>query len=68
MDLGPPGIGAKDNIVEVWKKHFVLKENMLQVECTNITPYSVLEASGELFSLGVDGWVDTCSSDASRSP
>jgi len=48
MDFGPPGVGLKDNIVDVWKKHFILREGMLQVECTNITPHSVLNASGHV--------------------
>ena len=48
MDFGPPGVGLKDNIVDEWKKHFITKEGMLQVETTNITPHSVLQASGHV--------------------
>ena len=48
MDFGPPGVGLKDNIVEEWKRHFIVREGMLQVETTNITPHSVLLASGHV--------------------
>lgn len=29
-DYGPPGTALTNNIVDVWRKHFVLKENMLE--------------------------------------
>lgn len=47
-DFGPPGVALKDNILSVWKNHFILEEQMLQVECTCMTPYPVLEASGHV--------------------
>jgi glycyl-tRNA synthetase len=31
-DLGPPGCGINSNIINLWRKHFVLEENMLEVE------------------------------------
>ncbi|CAM9930847.1 unnamed protein product, partial [Discosporangium mesarthrocarpum] len=46
FDLGPPGCSLKSNIVDTWKKHFVLAEGMLEMECTNLTPSKVLETSG----------------------
>jgi glycyl-tRNA synthetase len=36
------------NIVDLWRKHFVMTESMLEMECTNLTPYSVLETSGHV--------------------
>ncbi|KAH9256344.1 glycine-tRNA ligase [Batrachochytrium salamandrivorans] len=48
MDLGPIGAVLKDNILNVWKKHFIVREQMLQVDCTNITPHSVLLTSGHV--------------------
>ena len=29
-DYGPAGTALTDNIVDVWKRHFVLEEDMLQ--------------------------------------
>lgn len=29
-DYGPPGCQLTNNIVDLWRKHFVLKENMLE--------------------------------------
>ena len=29
-DYGPPGTALTNNIVDIWRKHFVLKENMLE--------------------------------------
>lgn len=52
-DLGPPGCALKDNLLQVWRRHFVLEENMLQVECTTLTPHAVLKTSGH-----VDKFVD----------
>ena len=31
FDLGPPACGLKANIIDIWRKHFVLNENMLEV-------------------------------------
>lgn len=47
-DFGPVGCALKDNVIDAWKKHFVLKERMLQVESTNLTPEKVLETSGHV--------------------
>ncbi|KAF2795784.1 glycyl-tRNA synthetase-like protein [Melanomma pulvis-pyrius CBS 109.77] len=47
-DYGPPGCALTNNIVDIWRKHFVLKENMLEVDCTMLTPYEVLKTSGHV--------------------
>ncbi|KAF2176279.1 glycyl-tRNA synthetase-like protein [Zopfia rhizophila CBS 207.26] len=47
-DYGPPGCALTTNIVDIWRKHFVLKENMLEVDCTILTPYEVLKTSGHV--------------------
>lgn len=44
-DYGPPGCALQDNIVDTWKKHFILEEDMLQVDCTALTPEEVLKTS-----------------------
>ena len=48
FDLGPPGSALKTNIIDVWRKHFVLNEGMLEMECTNLTPANVLTTSGHV--------------------
>ena len=35
-------------MVDLWRKHFVLAENMLEMECTNLTPEVVLKTSGHV--------------------
>ena len=38
----------KANILDIWRKHFVLAENMLEMECSSLTPRAVLETSGHV--------------------
>lgn len=45
-DYGPPGCAVKQNVTQLWRQHFVLEENMLEVECPAVTPEVVLRASG----------------------
>ena len=47
-DYGPPGCALQANIVETWRKHFVLEEDMLEVDCTMLTPEEVLKTSGHV--------------------
>ncbi|KAK3202265.1 hypothetical protein GRF29_161g634042 [Pseudopithomyces chartarum] len=47
-DYGPPGSALTNNIIDVWRKHFVLRENMLEVDCTMLTPHEVLKTSGHV--------------------
>ncbi|KAI1812781.1 glycyl-tRNA synthetase 1 [Poronia punctata] len=47
-DYGPPGCALQANIVDLWRKHFVLEENMLELDCTVITPEPVLKTSGHM--------------------
>lgn len=47
-DLGPAGCALKANMVNYWRNHFVVEENMLEVECTMLTPETVLRASGHV--------------------
>jgi len=48
FDYGPPGCALQANIVETWRKHFVLEEDMLEVDCPAVTPYEVLKTSGHV--------------------
>jgi glycyl-tRNA synthetase len=35
-------------MIDTWRKHFVLNENMLEMECTCLTPETVLKTSGHV--------------------
>lgn len=48
FDFGPVGCALKDNILSLWKNHFILQESMLQIEGTCLTPEPVLKASGHV--------------------
>ena len=45
---GPPGAAVKQNIIALWRKHFVIEENMLEVDDTCIMPHDVLLTSGHV--------------------
>ncbi|KAK9458654.1 uncharacterized protein V1516DRAFT_682261 [Lipomyces oligophaga] len=47
-DYGPPGCALQAHVVDVWRKHFILEEDMLEVDCTMLTPYEVLKTSGHV--------------------
>lgn len=47
-DYGPPGCSLQANIIDLWRKHFVLEEDMLEVDCTMLTPHDVLKTSGHV--------------------
>ena len=48
FDYGPPACALKANVLATWRRHFPLEESMLEMECTNLTPSSVLETSGHV--------------------
>jgi glycyl-tRNA synthetase len=48
FDYGPPGCALQANVVDLWRKHFVLEEDMLEVDCTMLTPEAVLKTSGHV--------------------
>ena len=35
-------------MIDTWRKHFVLEEDMLEVDCTMLTPHEVLKTSGHV--------------------
>ena len=47
-DFGPMGCAMKANLVSLWRSHFVLEENMLEVDCTMLTLDPVLRTSGHV--------------------
>jgi glycyl-tRNA synthetase (class II) len=44
-DYGPLGSSLKSNVETLWRQHFVLEEDMLEVGCTCLTPEDVLRTS-----------------------
>merc|ERR1740131_766834 len=47
-DFGPMGCAMKQNLLSAWRNHFVLEEQMLEVDCTVLTPEPILAASGHV--------------------
>lgn len=47
-DYGPPGCALQANIIDTWRKHFILEEDMLEVDTTMLTPHEVLKTSGHV--------------------
>lgn len=48
FDFGPLGSALKNNVENLWRNHFVLEEDMLEVTCTSLTPEVVLKTSGHV--------------------
>lgn len=47
-DYGPIGCSIKANILSAWRQFFVLEEQLLEVDCSMLTPEPVLKASGHV--------------------
>jgi len=47
-DYGPPGSSLQANIIAEWRKHFIIKEHMLEIDSTIMTPAPVFETSGHV--------------------
>lgn len=45
---GPPGCAVKTNIISRWRSHFVIEEQLMEIEDANIMPHPVLKASGHV--------------------
>ncbi|CAO1620279.1 unnamed protein product [Sympodiomycopsis kandeliae] len=58
-DYGPMGAGLQANIISTWRNHFILEEDMLELDTTILTPYDVLKTSGH-----VDKFADWMCKDA----
>lgn len=42
-DFGPIGCVMKTHLISLWRSHFVLEEDMLEVDCSILTPDHVLK-------------------------
>lgn len=47
-DFGPLGCGMENNIVDIWRSHFVIEEHLMEVRCSQLTPHQVFKASGHV--------------------
>jgi glycyl-tRNA synthetase len=47
-DYGPPGSALQANILAEWRRHFIVEDNMLEVDTTCMTPAPVFETSGHV--------------------
>ena len=48
FDYGPPGCALQANVIDLWRKHFVLQEDMLEVDGPAVTPAEILKTSGHV--------------------
>lgn len=48
FDFGPMGTALKANMLQLWRRFFVIEEQMLEVDCSILTPEPVLKASGHV--------------------
>ncbi|KAJ2005101.1 Glycine--tRNA ligase 1, mitochondrial, partial [Coemansia thaxteri] len=58
-DFGPTGTALQQNLINLWRQHFVIEEDMLEVDCSIMTLAQVLKTSGH-----VDKFVDWMCRDA----
>lgn len=47
-DFGPMGCSIKGNLLSAWRRHFILEEGMMEIECAAMTPHIVLKTSGHV--------------------
>jgi len=47
-DYGPLGTRLKQNIVDVWRRMYVIEEGCAEIDCPNVSPEAVFQASGHL--------------------
>ncbi|KAA8499972.1 Glycine--tRNA ligase, mitochondrial 1 [Porphyridium purpureum] len=47
-DYGPPGCAVKNHLTSLWREHFVVTDNMMELEASSLTPMPVLKASGHV--------------------
>ena len=47
-DYGPMGCAMKANFINEWRRFFILEEQMLEIDCSMLTPEPVLVASGHV--------------------
>lgn len=65
-DYGPPLTLLQQHVLQEWRAHFCLEDNMLELECTNLTPEQVLRTSGHVERFADYMVTDTVTGDIFR--
>ncbi|KAJ1854656.1 Glycine--tRNA ligase 1, mitochondrial [Coemansia sp. RSA 2703] len=65
-DYGPTGTALQQNLINMWRQHFVIEEDMLEVDCSIMTPSEVLKTSGHVDKFADWMCKDTKSGDIFR--
>jgi glycyl-tRNA synthetase len=47
-DYGPPGSSLQANVLAAWRKHFIVEEDMFELDTTIMTLSDVLVTSGHV--------------------
>ncbi|KAJ2854389.1 Glycine--tRNA ligase 1, mitochondrial [Coemansia erecta] len=47
-DYGPTGTALQQNLINMWRQHFIIEEDMLEVDCSIMTLSDVLKTSGHV--------------------
>ncbi|MBA2858988.1 glycyl-tRNA synthetase [Methanococcus maripaludis] len=48
FDYGPLGAILKNNVINTWRKHYIVNEGFYEIDSPTVTPYEVLKASGHV--------------------
>ena len=64
FDYGPYGAPLMNNLIYWFRKHFIVEENMFELDTVSLTPYPVLKASGHVDRFS--DWM-TCEVDNGKS-
>ena len=48
VDYAPLGAMLKNNIINIWRKHYIVNEEFYEIDCPTVTPYEVLKSSGHV--------------------
>lgn len=48
FDYGPPLEILENEVLNIWRDHFIRTEQMMALKCSMLTPYPVLKASGHV--------------------
>lgn len=47
-DYGPIGCAIRKNVIDIWRRHFVLEDEVLEIDCPTMMPEEVLKTSGHV--------------------
>jgi glycyl-tRNA synthetase len=47
-DFGPSGCAVRANVINLWRRHFVIEDGVLEIDCPTMMPAEVLKTSGHV--------------------